>query len=99
MGLVNIVHVMTEHSVQTVTVSVMVEMLVQQLVSLVSFVMIPARRVVMPVVMEQAILLVPVVMVVLPVTQTVIILVMAVTLHATETVTADVMALIPVKVM
>lgn len=99
MGHLNIVHVMTALSVQTVTVSVMVEMLVHQPVSLVSFVMIPARRVVMPVVMGQAILLVPDVMVVLPATQTVTTLVMAVTLPATETVTADVMALIHVNVM
>lgn len=53
----------------------------------------------MPVVMGQAILLVPDVMDVLPAIQTVIINVMAVTLPATETVTADVMALILANVM
>ena len=99
MGLVNIIHAMTEHSAQTVMVFVMVEMRVQQPVSLVSFVMIPVRRVVMPVVMEQAILLVPDVMAVLPATQTVIISVRDVILHAMEVVMADVMALILVNVM
>ena len=99
MGLVNIIHAMTEHSAQIVMVFVMVEMRVQQPVSLVSFVMIPVRRVVMPVVMEQAILLVPDVMAVLPATQTVIISVRDVILHAMEVVMADVMALILVNVM
>ena len=53
----------------------------------------------MPVVMEQAILLVPDVMAVLPATQTVIISVRDVILHAMEVVMADVMALILVNVM
>ena len=98
-GLVNIIHAMTEHSAQIVMVFVMVETLVRQPVSPVSSVMIHARRVVMPVVMEQAILLVPDVMDAYPVTQTVIIPVMAVILPATETVTADVMELILAKDM
>ena len=53
----------------------------------------------MPVVMEQAILLVLDVLDAYPVTQTVIIPVMAVILPVTGTVTADVMELIPVNVM